>query len=228
MIVYGRNERKMKQEVVQEKCSNCESEELVIQVNQKYAHVYGIPLFPYGKGTYSVCPNCQNTLELNQMDGGLHETASRVKASTPFAAIWSFAGIGIIGIIIAIASYMNMQDFKKEDAMLASPEFGDVFVFKTKSEEGEVSIDDDGDTVPVKANITEYFFGKIIERRGDSADFVYSNYYFYGDAPSKSDYLENVDNYDDFYDDSTYYSIHIDELVELHHEKSITDVYRFK
>lgn len=103
-----------------------------MNVFQKYAHVFWIPMFPTGKTGGSQCSNCGQVLKYNYMPDALRASYERVKdnAGTP---IWAYSGLGAIVLIIAAVA---INDGKKTEATadyVLHPKKGDVVQIKLDS-----------------------------------------------------------------------------------------------
>lgn len=97
----------------------------------KYAHVFWIPLFPYGTEGGSVCGACEASFEPDNMDRIVGESYETFKAGTK-VPIWTFSGLAVIALLIAGLSYSNHQDEVNTESYVSEPMAGDVVEYKTE------------------------------------------------------------------------------------------------
>jgi zinc-ribbon family len=131
MIIYGSRNIQLAKETLTDHCPNCGTQNSVeLFVFQKYAHVFWIPFFPMGKTALSQCDHCKQVLKLKEMPALLKSSYEVLKTQTKTPA-WTFAGIGIVAILISAGIYSNKQNDKKNAELIAAPKSGDVFEIKT-------------------------------------------------------------------------------------------------
>ncbi|MFV0540632.1 MAG: hypothetical protein ACK5MZ_05260 [Aestuariibaculum sp.] len=97
MIIFGWRETKINiQPVNNHRCNYCNSpEQLFMQVNRVYAHVFWIPVIPLLKKAYSICGHCKQVLEKRQMPPDL-QTKSNTYKQTSRTPWWMFSGLFIV------------------------------------------------------------------------------------------------------------------------------------
>ncbi|MGI9544475.1 MAG: zinc-ribbon domain-containing protein [Cyclobacteriaceae bacterium] len=208
MIIYGSNERDiLSKELPHQSCQNCQTKgSIVAQVNQRYAHVFWIPIFPVGKPVYSICSNCKQVLKKKEMDESLKREVMDAKSESR-TPLYSFAGLGILVLLVAFFTYQSAQTDNKESGYLSEPKVEDVYVIETR-EEGKKA----------------YYFGKVAALAGDTVYLNYSNYVVYR-RPTNSNYKKNLQEKSDFYNPVEYYLL-ANELASLHQSDSLVSVFR--
>jgi hypothetical protein len=132
MIVYGTRATLVKSEYLFESCANCHTaNSMQMSVFQRYAHVFWVPLFPIGKTGVSVCSNCRQVLNLQQMPPSLKMSYDNLKTGTKIP-IWHFVGtFGIICIVIALF-ISDKQKGEKISKYILAPKKGDILEVKVK------------------------------------------------------------------------------------------------
>lgn len=127
MIFYGTRATSLGEENINETCPACGTPNSVhMAIFQKYAHIYWIPLLPYKKTGATVCTHCKQSLDLKQMSPAFIEKYERLKAtkSTP---IWTFSGLGIIGLLIVVGIVSSKMTDSKVQRLIKEPKPGDVY-----------------------------------------------------------------------------------------------------
>ena len=101
-IFYGRRASRIKAyRVADVTCSACGQEAPQdVHVFGKYAHLYWIPLFPFGKATVAECSNCLKTREQADFEPELGAAVSQANASASHP-VWHWSGAGIVAIVLA-------------------------------------------------------------------------------------------------------------------------------
>ena len=131
MIIYGSRAVHLKSAKSKTAtCPSCKTEgSLVLSVYKKHAHVFWIPLFPIGNEGTSQCLHCKNVLKTKEMPAPIIREYNKLKNETK-GPVWQFAGLGIIGFLIAWGSYSSGENKKLELKYLASPQAGDVYEYE--------------------------------------------------------------------------------------------------
>jgi len=160
--------------------------------------IFWIPLFPIGRLGISQCQHCKQVLEDGSMSNDLKRAYNNLKAETK-APIWQFAGLGLIAVIVAFASYSSVEDKKKQLEYVANPAIGDVYEYKTES--GNYS------TLKVIAVSADSVFVSPNEYETDKMSGVYK--------------IDKEENYADFS-----YGISKDNLKQMHTDDDIYDIDR--
>lgn len=154
MVVFGSKATEVATEVIQDKCSNCGTQNSVrMTVFQKYAHVFWIPFFPIGKTGLTQCSHCKQVLEKKEFPVYLrsnYETL-KLKGKTP---VWTFSGIILFIAFFIFGGIMSKQREEKNLMLIASPQAGDIFEIKIDYKQYTLYKVEkiDGDTVFVLLN----------------------------------------------------------------------------
>ncbi len=209
-MIYGWNERKIHLEKINGVCANCSENNMIAQVNQRYAHLIFIPTIPLGKATYAVCQSCGHSESKSGLPENIQSQLVRAKENSPFAW-WSSIGLG--GILL-IAGVMGLQTKKLKGQhanYMEDIQVSDFYVFK------------DMETAK-----QDYYFGQVLGLEGDSVILRFSDYILEGGAPEFDDIRSFVLSHDDFYNDSLGAVYHSDDLRALFDSKELVKVYRNK
>lgn len=107
MIVYGAGEKKREVNQTRKlKCPNCEKSSIGIHYFNKYAHVFWIPTFPYGKRVVAHCDECDTAYEDGRIPDVLKNDVEEIK-STIRPPIFLFSGLFILIIGIFALVYIS-------------------------------------------------------------------------------------------------------------------------
>lgn len=136
MIFYGTKASVLKTEhLPTEKCPNCQTVgSLDISILGKYAHVYWIPLFGYGKSCVSVCQHCKQQVADKELPYQIGLAADQIKAETktPF---YHFSLAILLGIAVAVGMYFSRQNDAENKLFVENPTTGDVYHVKNSFED---------------------------------------------------------------------------------------------
>jgi hypothetical protein len=163
MVVFGSKATEVATEIVQDKCSNCGTQNSVrMTVFQKYAHVFWIPFFPIGKTGLTQCSHCKQVLEKKEFPVYLRSSYEilKQKGKTP---VWTFSGIILLFVFFILGGIVSKQREEKNLILISSPQAGDIYEIKIDYKQYTLNKVEkiDGDTVFVILN--EYETNK---RRG--------------------------------------------------------------
>src|SRR5690349_6696147 len=140
MIVFGHNNFRMRSYTPTELGLPPEFNAYNIEIRQRYAHIFWIPLFPIGK-IWGLRKHADN--ELYEMPASVRAHVEQA-VKVPTVSIWAFTGlmlIGLVGIIGMISAYVSqvqmesrMQEYYKEEynaklAIVNEPQLGDRYTF---------------------------------------------------------------------------------------------------
>ncbi|KUG08319.1 hypothetical protein [Solirubrum puertoriconensis] len=201
MIIYGSNSSHLLTEPVPNaECHSCGSPDaLHISVLGRYAHIYWVPLFPFGKTGGSHCGHCQQALPANELPLQLrpHYEAAKARARVPK---WHFAGLALLALIIAGSFLTDYLDHRDDQQLLEHPRVGDLYHVKT---------DEPG----------YYTLLKVVEVNGNSLRLQQNTYQT--NRQSEVANLDKRENYDDEPFDLTQYDLQI-----MQHQNKLVDVVR--
>lgn len=83
MIIYGWGEKTLKtDESRQYHCPNCNTKNVTFHFFKKYAHIFWIPLFPYGTRKVAACHNCETVYEDGAIPPALQMDLASAKSMT--------------------------------------------------------------------------------------------------------------------------------------------------
>ena len=202
MIVYGTRAVLQKTEYIYDACPNCRAaNSVLINVYQRYAHVFWIPFFPIGKTGISACKGCSQVLKLNQMPESLKLNYENIKSNTRIP-VWTFIGVFLIGAGIIAGVVSENQKAEKVGKLLLAPKKNDVFQIKLKDD--------------------QYTLYKVQKVERDTVYFVANKFV----TDQESGISELTDKGDQAFDESTTYGISIPKLVEMNNSDKIVDIDR--
>lgn len=150
MVIYGSRSTHLKSESIPlSTCSSCNTQgSFVASVFGKYAHVFWIPLFPIGKVAVAECQHCKKTFRDNELPTQLQSSVWGIKSSAK-TPIWNFAGLAIIGGLIAFMSIFSSQHEKDEVGFKQNPMAKDKYSYKTDEGSNSMMIVDKVTADPV-------------------------------------------------------------------------------
>lgn len=77
-------------------CVECgQSDGMIFEVYQRYAHLFFIPLVPCGKHVMAICSNCKHVSSFKEFNSEYKEVALKDKELTKIP-LWSFIGIPLL------------------------------------------------------------------------------------------------------------------------------------
>lgn len=157
MIIYGSRASHLLTQPVEGSCPACSTpNSLRMSIFGRYAHVYWIPLFPFGKTGASECGHCHSVLQPKEMTPALRQSylELRRQARTP---IWHFAGLLLVAAVVAWGLVVNSTNRKDNQTFITAPHKGDLYHIKTDN--GHYSLlkvaDVTGNSVKLLANTYE-------------------------------------------------------------------------
>jgi hypothetical protein len=156
MIIYGTRAKALATEQVVDACPNCNSRNTVhISVLQQWAHIFWIPLFPFGKTGVSQCTHCKQVLKLKEMPAGLRLSYDNIKAQTK-TPVWTFAGLMLIAVVAVAITFYEQQKSQRVTQMIPSLKKGDI--------------------IHLRLSDTTFIVEKVSRVKGDTVFLLYSKY----------------------------------------------------
>lgn len=155
MIIYGRRATHVGSSLPPTlTCKNCNSTGTVsLSAFTNYAHIFWVPLFPFGKTIVTQCHHCNKVFTDKEIPAEYKSYEKDLKGITK-APKWTFVGLAIIGVLIAIGTYNSSKKAEENKTFIAAPRMGDVY--KVKTEENNYTLykvtDVVGDTVSIVFN----------------------------------------------------------------------------
>ena len=180
MIIYGSKTNQLAKDLLIDKCPNCGTQNRVeLYVFQKYAHIFWIPFFPFGKTAISQCNHCKQVLKLKEMPASLTTAYENLKAQTK-TPIWTFSGLALVAVFIALGILNDKKNDEKNAKLVLAPQSGDIFEIKTRDNQYTLyKVENiEGDSAFIRAN--QFESNKIsgladLKRKGEGA---YSEFVF--------------------------------------------------
>ena len=200
MIVYGSKAVHLTSEQSQTAiCPSCNTQgSLIFSVFRKHAHLFWIPLFPFGKNGVSECQHCKNVLDAKEMPEPIKRDFESLKDETK-GPLWQFSGLILIALLMIWGNYSNTENKKLNLTYLASPKKGDVYEYKIEKR--------------------SYSTLKVIGITKDSV-FITQNEYEIS-RKSKLYKIDKPENYSDWS-----YGISMNDLKEMYDSGEIFDINR--
>ncbi len=98
-------------------------------VNTNYTFITLIPLFPVGKEAVVVCNNCNEIIDINDLDDTVVEklAAENNNLKNP---IWTYFGSFLLALAIAYGIYYYFQSNKETEKYVQNPTVNDVYAIK--------------------------------------------------------------------------------------------------
>ncbi len=131
MIFYGTRSTLIKEGKIRSiTCPNCTTNSTMhYGVYGKYAHVYWIPTFPYGKVTVAECDSCKKTYKLKELPNSIKEKINLDKSGTRYP-LWYFSGLAVLFAVLFSVGYSVKLDNQNNEKYINNPQIGDVFSIK--------------------------------------------------------------------------------------------------
>lgn len=130
-MVFGSKAKLLSSETIMDRCPSCGQQGSVqLNIHQKYAHIYWIPLFPTKKIGSSQCGHCKQVLDEKQMPDSFTNALVTLKANAK-APKYLFVGSAVLVVLIAALFIGISNDNKENLAFINAPQKGDVYEVKT-------------------------------------------------------------------------------------------------
>jgi hypothetical protein len=201
MIVYGWNAKNIKQAPLETyECPQCQQKQSVLVIFAKYVHIFWIPVFPYKKSAVIVCNHCKKETEETAITLGPGVSVAQLKGAVPIPK-YLFSGLALLLAAISYIVYLGWSEGKQEQAYLAAPEVGDVYLVKSTEETSQYN----------------HLLFKIREIHGDSLYISYNSFGYNG-------MITQLDPKDGFYD--IMYSVHKDFLKKFDASGELKKIFR--
>jgi transcription elongation factor Elf1 len=201
MIVYGWNAKNIKQAPLENyECPQCQQKQSVLVIMAKYVHLFWIPVFPFKKSALIVCNNCRKETEEKSIALSAGVSVAQLKSTVPIPK-YLFSGLAILIAAISYIVYLGIEEDKQEQAYIAAPAVGDVYIVKSAEETSQYN----------------HILFKIREVHGDSVYISYSSFGYTG-------MITQLDPKDGFYD--MMYSVHKDFLKKFDEKGELKKVFR--
>ncbi|TGD79884.1 hypothetical protein [Hymenobacter wooponensis] len=133
MIIYGHRASHLTTEAVPGSCPSCATpDSRRVSVFGRYAHIYWIPLFPFGKTGVAECGHCRQVVQAKEMDPNLKQTLQEVKQRVR-VPLWHFSGLALLAIAIVWGIIVHNQSQKNTQTFIQAPHPGDLYHIRTEN-----------------------------------------------------------------------------------------------
>lgn len=201
MIIYGWSTKNIKQApLADHECPQCHQKQSVLVIVAKYAHIFWIPVFPFGKTATIVCSNCKHEIPEKAISLGPTVSIKQLKAAVPIPK-YLFIGLALIVGAIGYFIFDSAQEDQRKASYVETPQVGDVYLIKNPDEPSEF----------------KHYLMKIRDVAGDSIWVSYSSYNYNG-------IVSKLDPNDGFYD--IMYAMHKDGIREINDAGDLIKVMR--
>lgn len=152
MIVYGSKNKLLASEQIYDKCPDCGMQNCItIQVLQKYATLFWIPLFPLKKNGKSHCNYCK-MVYYNNLPISLKLPYLNLKNKVRLP-IWIFSGAILISIFLVYGFYRSNLIKQRNNQLIVTLQQNDILQVKIKEGFSTIKIENiKGDSVFFKSN----------------------------------------------------------------------------
>ncbi|TNE81124.1 MAG: zinc-ribbon domain-containing protein [Bacteroidetes bacterium] len=134
MIIYGWKSTGIGQAQIPEPCPNCSTENSVqMHVFKKYAHVFWIPLFPFGNTAVTECDHCKQVLKKNEFSPQFKERYERLKEASA-KALWTWTGTALFAVLVVYSSFASGKHQEELKTFAAEPQINDLYTWKIDGE----------------------------------------------------------------------------------------------
>jgi hypothetical protein len=131
MIFFGSRASRIKSGKIKNvTCPHCNNlTSMTFDVFVKYAHIYWIPAFPYGRASVIECDSCSKTYKVYELPDSIKTKYDFEKQGTR-TPIQYFSGAIIIGLLISWGIYASFKTSADEADYLKDPAVNDVYSIK--------------------------------------------------------------------------------------------------
>jgi len=128
MIIFGTRTKVLtgKSQPAIGNCDYCGTAQSLFAYKQiKYFHIFWIPIFPYSTQIITICNHCKKLSYQSEINPQtLQSLSARTIRKTP---IGYFAGLMLIGLLVAAIAIAGISGAKKKEKYLKDPKVGDVY-----------------------------------------------------------------------------------------------------
>lgn len=127
MLFYGLRTRHKSSHPLPSPCPHCDTEGSVeLDIHQRYAHVFWIPVFPLGRLATTECAHCKEVRRAKEMHPATLVLAKDLlkEDRTP---VWMFSGAIVVGLLIPWAFWQSGRNDVAVRAKLQAPLMGDIY-----------------------------------------------------------------------------------------------------
>lgn len=131
-ILFGTRSAYVKKIEINEPCKHCGNKSFELVIDQRFAHIFWIPMFPIRKQYSAQCYHCKTSMtesEIKSFHPGTYSEAVK-KTGTPF---WSYSGSAFIFFCILLIVALGYIRSMKHQYMIQMPERGDLYKYRSAS-----------------------------------------------------------------------------------------------
>ncbi len=134
MVIYGWRSAHLRSTKSQTAtCPSCATKgSTTISVFSRHAHIFWIPLFPFGKTGTTQCEHCKFAMKKKEMPEDIKNEYNNLKMDVK-PPIWQFAGLVLFSFLVVWIIYTDREGKKMDQEYLAAPAIGDIYEYKTES-----------------------------------------------------------------------------------------------
>ena len=130
MIVFGTKAKHVATFKIETKCRQCESKDTIyMNIFQKYAHVFWIPMFPTSRVPETECSHCKKTTGKEKFSNNMYHVFLKLKkrVKTP---VWMYSGLTMLLVVMSVGLANNFIKSKKSVEFVLAPKAGDIYQMK--------------------------------------------------------------------------------------------------
>lgn len=133
MFIYGSRPTLIGAEPITNTCEHCNtSGSMTMNIQQRYFHIFWIPIIPFNKIGYTQCSHCKKVIESDEMSPELKEVFKSIK-KTKRIPIWTFFGIFAVISLISYSFIIREIEHNKDKVFIDSPKIGDIYEYKVNT-----------------------------------------------------------------------------------------------
>jgi hypothetical protein len=130
MIIYGTKAVAVTTENIPDACTNCgNTHRIQMTVFQKYAHLFWIPLFPFGKAGATECAHCKQVLLQKEFPAQLRISYDNLKSKSK-TPVWVFSGLALFAVLVAAGGINSRKQDAENARWIMAPQKGDIYEIK--------------------------------------------------------------------------------------------------
>ncbi|MCC6818957.1 MAG: hypothetical protein IT245_08710 [Bacteroidia bacterium] len=138
MLFYGHNSKTVSANLIDEKCTYCDSNKLSIIVQRPYSHVFWIPMFPMKMVGMSVCGDCKQLLTEKEMPASYKKYVDDVKSYSK-APLWMWSGLIACGLLLSYGIFASQKHDELKNQLISAPKLGQIYEWRNEQNEYTLS-----------------------------------------------------------------------------------------
>lgn len=137
-------------------CPHCRAFDVRVVVRKSYYHLFFIPFFPsWEKEVRMYCGECGQPWSKGEI---IKEYEQKTKNP-----IYLYSGLILIGLLIGLLVFINLQTQKEKAEFIANPLIGDTYLVQDERNDSTI-----------------YYFLRVVQINGDSIYTRHSNFEYHG------------------------------------------------